>query len=102
MAACCITCCGRWRAETAPGTVMNKQGERVNTLMRTAIAGLMSGLAMAASAAVPDDYLSLEGSVVSHDERIGDKETALGGRFGIGGIFHRGASTATGIEVGIF
>lgn len=74
----------------------------MNTLMRVAVAGLVLGSASAASAAVPDDYLFLEGSVVSHDERIGDKETALGGRFGFGGIFHRGATSAMGIEVGIF
>lgn len=74
----------------------------MNKSTRAVLAGVLLASVPAANAGVPDDYLFLDGTVVSHDERIGDKKTAFGGRFGIGGIFHRGATTATGLELGVF
>lgn len=55
-----------------------------------------------AYAGPPEDYFFLEGFVVSHEERIADKETAFGGRLGFGGVFARTASSRTGLEVGLF
>jgi len=74
----------------------------VNKLTQAALACGVLMAASAASAAVPDDYLFLDAFAVSHDERIPDAEIGIGGRIGIGGIFSRTASTATGFELGIF
>ncbi|MGQ0586721.1 MAG: OmpA family protein [Gammaproteobacteria bacterium] len=74
----------------------------MNQVMMAAVTGGALLAASAASAAVPDDYVFIDGFAVSHDERIPDKEIGLGGRLGIGGIVSRGDNTATGFELGIF
>jgi OOP family OmpA-OmpF porin len=78
----------------------------MNKLFRSAAFGALAACTFAATSATaaeaPDQYFFIDGSFVIHDERIPDADTTFGGRVGLGGIFSRGADSATGIEVGIF